>query len=361
MMHDAAIIGAGPAGSTAALLLARAGWSVALIEKSAFPRAKVCGEFVSAPGLALLARLGVADDILSEAGPEVREVGVYAGDCVAAAPMPRTTGAIGYGRALGRDRLDTVLLERARAAGAAVYQPCREPVPARIVIAAHGTRPEGAHRPSDLLAFKARFRHAALPAGRMPLLAFPGGYGGLVHSDRGEVSFSCCIRRDALAACRARVPGEPAGEAVLAHVLRSCRGAREVLSDAERIGPWLAAGPLRPGIHAGCRDDYFPIGNAFGEAHPIVAEGIGMAIQSASILCEYLVAGRPDAAGLYEKAWRANFRMRMAAASLFAALAMRPRAAGVAAALLAGVPGLLGFGARCAGKARPLGGVAARL
>jgi len=43
MIHDALVIGAGPAGSTAARLLAQAGWSVALVEKSVFPRRKVCG------------------------------------------------------------------------------------------------------------------------------------------------------------------------------------------------------------------------------------------------------------------------------------------------------------------------------
>ena len=44
---DAVIIGAGPAGSTVAIELARAGWSVALIEKQRFPRRKVCGECTS--------------------------------------------------------------------------------------------------------------------------------------------------------------------------------------------------------------------------------------------------------------------------------------------------------------------------
>ncbi|WP_136622814.1 FAD-dependent oxidoreductase, partial [Mesorhizobium sp. 10.2.3] len=41
--YDAVIIGAGPAGSSAALTLARRGWAVAIVEKSAFPRRKVCG------------------------------------------------------------------------------------------------------------------------------------------------------------------------------------------------------------------------------------------------------------------------------------------------------------------------------
>ncbi len=46
--YDAIVIGAGVAGATAAILLARAGWSVAVVEKSAFPRRKVCGECIAA-------------------------------------------------------------------------------------------------------------------------------------------------------------------------------------------------------------------------------------------------------------------------------------------------------------------------
>ena len=56
---DAVIVGAGPAGSTAAILLARAGWSVALVEKQRFPRRKVCGECLAASNLPLLDALGI--------------------------------------------------------------------------------------------------------------------------------------------------------------------------------------------------------------------------------------------------------------------------------------------------------------
>jgi flavin-dependent dehydrogenase len=71
---DAVIIGAGPAGSTAAILLARAGWSVALVEKQRFPRRKVCGECIAASNLPLLHALGIGKQFDISAGPELRQI-----------------------------------------------------------------------------------------------------------------------------------------------------------------------------------------------------------------------------------------------------------------------------------------------
>jgi hypothetical protein len=87
-----------------------------------------------------------------------------------------------------------------------------------------------------------------------------------------------------------------------------------------------------------------------------------MAIQSAWLLSQRLVeAGRSADVALldriardYEAAVRANFWLRMRAASLIAALAMRPALSGTAVALLETLPNLLACGARCAGKARAL-------
>ena len=66
----------------------------------------------------------------------------------------------------------------------------------------------------------------------MPLLAFPGGYGGMAHSDASRVSLSCCMRRAQLAELRTR--HEDAGDAVLRHILASCRLSLEVDHKSER-------------------------------------------------------------------------------------------------------------------------------
>jgi flavin-dependent dehydrogenase len=188
----------------------------------------------------------------------------------------------------------------------------------------------------------------------MPLILFPGGYGGMVHAGRARVSFSCCIRRDALAACRKQRPGLAAGEAVIAHVIDACRGVRESLAAASLADPWLSAGPIRPGIRPRARDGLFAIGNAAGEAHPLVAEGISMAIQSAWLLCEALLQSRDRAASRYPAQWRRHFASRVRASSAFATLTTSPRTAAASAAFVKHVPALLTWGARWSGKAHTL-------
>ena len=200
----------------------------------------------------------------------------------------------------------------------------------------------------------------------MPLVLFPGGYGGMVHVGEGRASFSCCIRRDALARCRDAHPGRNAGESVIAHVAKSCQGVRDALSGARLEGAWLSAGPIRPGVRTLARRGVFAVGNCAGEAHPLVAEGISMAIQSAWLLAGHLAnAGSLSDRALdelgarYAGSWRRNFSARVRASMLFAALTVSPATAGPSIALLRHVPAALTWGAWWSGKAHRLSPVEA--
>jgi flavin-dependent dehydrogenase len=392
--YDAIIVGGGPAGASAAILLAQAGHRVAVVEKAIFPRRKVCGEFISATTWPLLRELGVADTLRRSTGSIVRRVGVFAGTAqlTAAMALPRNDEIDG-GCAVGREVLDTVLLERACAAGARIWQPwtlaeyaadaagytCTveergsgrlRTLQAPLLLAAHGSWESGPlptqhfrtqPRPSDLLGFKAHFRADDLAADLMPLIAFPGGYGGMVHTGGERISLSCCIRRDQLEACRTQWPQHRAGAAVLAHIGAHCAGVTAALSAATLDGPWLAAGPIRPGIRGFGADGVFTVGNAAAEAHPIVAEGISMAIQSAALLCERLIARRSSTPAAlasirrdYVVTWRRHFALRLHASTLYAHLFMRPLSTRMAVTMMEQFPSVLTLGTRWSGKADAL-------
>ncbi len=397
---DAVVVGAGPAGSTVAIQLARAGWSVALIEKHSFPRRKVCGECIAASNLPLLQSLGLADAVDALAGPHLRQVTLlHAGNAVSADLPQAAYERHRWGRALGREALDSLLLDQARSAGAVVFQPCTVQailggrgawhcevrvhesstllrLRASVVVDAHGcwedlpsARPKRrqARSAADLFAFKANFSGSPLALGQISVLALDGGYGGMVVADGGLMTLACCIRRDRLSELRGLAPGLSASDAVEAWLLLQCAGVRQALQGASRVGPWLASGPLDPGVRLRADDGIFSVGNAAGEAHPILGEGISMALQSAALLCTHLLGQRRPAAvpgaatqaalqQAYVAAWRRAFAPRLRLAAVFAHLAMRPRSAGVLMRLLRLWPGLLTQGARWGGKVRSAAG-----
>ena len=63
-MLDVLVVGAGPAGAIAALVLARAGARVRLVDRATFPRDKLCGDTVNPGTLARFTQLGLGSDIV---------------------------------------------------------------------------------------------------------------------------------------------------------------------------------------------------------------------------------------------------------------------------------------------------------
>jgi geranylgeranyl reductase family protein len=112
---DVLIVGAGPAGSIAALVLARAGLTVRIVDRSRFPREKLCGDTLNPGSLALLDRLGIS------AGVRKRALAVT-GMVVTGPGGTRVVGEYESGlrgAAISRHDLDLLLLEEATQAGAA--------------------------------------------------------------------------------------------------------------------------------------------------------------------------------------------------------------------------------------------------
>lgn len=107
---EVAVIGGGPAGAAAACALAAAGREVLLLERSAEPRHKVCGEFLGPETIACLGRLGINLSGLGAA--QIGEVTVAAGQAYGTARLPFRA------LSLSRLRLDSSILRRAAEVGA---------------------------------------------------------------------------------------------------------------------------------------------------------------------------------------------------------------------------------------------------
>jgi geranylgeranyl reductase family protein len=118
---DVIVVGAGPSGSTAAYYLAQAGLNVLLIEKSRFPRDKVCGDGLTPRAVRSLVAMGV--DVSEEAG-WLRNKGlrVIGGGMRLELDWPELSNWPGYGLVRTRASLDEQLARRAQTAGAKLLE-----------------------------------------------------------------------------------------------------------------------------------------------------------------------------------------------------------------------------------------------
>lgn len=116
--YDVAVVGAGPGGSAAAIVLARAGLHVALIDRQTFPRTKPCGDLIGCGGIALSHRLGMDGNALAPYQPLHGAV-IVAPDT---RPLVLRAGKDSRddARVIPRHIFDTALVRTAERAGATV-------------------------------------------------------------------------------------------------------------------------------------------------------------------------------------------------------------------------------------------------
>ncbi|MCA9289310.1 MAG: tryptophan 7-halogenase [Phycisphaerales bacterium] len=340
-----AIIGAGPAGSTAAFHLARAGLDVVVIESRRFPRVKVCGEFISPAATALLEAILPPDRLLAAGARRTDRFVLQIGDGERTLAMPSPAWA------LSRRSLDDLLLAAARAAGAAVLQPAPvarvdhdapngpairladdRTIQADLVLHADGharfcpTPPTPSAR--GLVAHKCHFVPPS-PIGGVTIRAGADAYVGTIgvepderHPRLGTVAL--CARRQLLQLHQGDIDA-------------MVRGLWPNWNPAARTTDWLSCGVARSGFQRSGHPRAFRLGNAAAGVDPVGGEGIGLAIWSGTTLARLLIdslqASSPAPAPRtlahlhrrYGALYRRRLRLRRPACFLAAEALMRPR------------------------------------
>jgi flavin-dependent dehydrogenase len=323
-MNQVVVIGAGPAGAVAALGLARAGVDVRLIEQHRFPRDKVCGECLSAVGIDVLTRLGIAPLVLARQPAILKRSLVFLSNGrTVELPMRRPMWGI------SRRVLDVILLQAARAAGARVIQPARceqivggqtcrvrvrildtneiETFETRFVVVADGkgSMVSDASSATGDLGLKGHFTGVDAPSDAIDLFGVDGHYGGVAPVEDGlwNVAFS-------VPAAKVRSHGRN-HDALFSALLSENRGLAERMSRAMRVSHWLASPLPRFGVTQQWPEGVIPIGNAAAAIEPIGGEGMGLALRSAELATAAIVqaiarnsiVNAPRLARSYKRLW----------------------------------------------------------
>jgi flavin-dependent dehydrogenase len=120
-VHDAIVVGARCAGSPTAMLLARRGYRVLLVERTTFPSDTMRNHFIQQPGVARLKRWGLLGRVEASGCPPIRRLTHDLGDFPLTFPAETVEGIDAY-YAPRRFVLDALLAEAAAAAGAEVRE-----------------------------------------------------------------------------------------------------------------------------------------------------------------------------------------------------------------------------------------------
>ena len=278
------VIGGGPAGAMAAIAALGEGAQVRVFEKSAFPRHKVCGEFLSPEILGLLRHAGCAEEFLGLQPAPIRHMELHFGARVVRHALPRAA----YG--LSRYALDRLLLDRAAALGAAVV-PETARLTAGPLVLANGRTVQARGR-NRLFGFKAHYRGVVDDS--VALFFFDGCYAGMSAVEGGAINICGLAPERLLRECTFQPE----------RLLARCEPLWSRMQGLERVFDWLTTGPLVPGLAPRGRPEplVYPAGDALGFIDPFTGSGIlnamlsgrsaGTAAATGLAADDYLAAGR---------------------------------------------------------------------
>ncbi|WP_224726417.1 NAD(P)/FAD-dependent oxidoreductase [Paenibacillus vietnamensis] len=361
---DAAVLGAGLAGSSLAGALAGKGWRTLLLDRQTFPRHKVCGEFLSPEAQSTLQALGLYETVAALKPcliPQTRMV--FDGGAELGLELPGTAWG------LSRYELDGALHRAAGQAGAvletgtavtAIYpgadgyiieaKRSGKPVRyrARTVIAAWGAnagpglpgfRPQPRGRRA-YLGVKSHFRGLEIePA--VEMYFFRGGYLGLCPVGDGTVNAAALLEQGAFAKGSRSVTAyleEAAG--------RNPKLALRLAGAVPVEGTQAAVAPVRLAVRPRTWDTVPLLGDAAAMIAPLCGGGMSMALRSSALcapLADRYLQGDIDIAGWereYAHAVRSEFDGPLRLGGMLQGLLGMPAAAGLAKAAAMLAPGL---------------------
>src|SRR5271165_5716357 len=349
---DLAIVGGGPAGASAAIAAARMGAKVVLFDARDFPRHRVCGEFVSAESLDLLAGLlqdtPGAVSVFARA-PAIKLMRLLFGGRVI------EVGLSPPGLSITRYDLDVLLWDAAQRAGVEVHSNCEVigsdgggpftlqsssgSYPAKAVIIAAGRwsqfTPDRTLPPGPRwIGLKAHFRESkARPS--TDLYFFENGYCGVQPVAADVVNACAMVRSDRATSLEQVFALHP--------------------ELAERAAGWdvvvqpISTAPLVYRQPQPIRDNMMFVGDAAAFIDPFAGDGISIALRSgrvaAECLTEFLRAKGPlvDAVAAYQVEYSTQFAPLISAAARVRSLFSLPVVAKPAVFELLRLPGLLPY------------------